>query len=302
MIPTTQQLQQTLEPAVGAIEQIERKPCPYYSSCVIEELEVRLAGGDVLQIIFKDLSPHAIFEKARVKPDFIYDSLREIETYRTILSRLSLGTAKCFATVAEQGRSWLFLENVLGELLWQAGDLEVWRNAARWLSRLHEQTLPGPNGGGSHLLCYDRAYYEQCWQHAAAQNPVLSDMRPVYERAVHHLLTLPVRLIHGEFYASNVLVQGTRICPIDWEMAAAGPALIDVAALTAGKWDAEERTDFVAAYCGGARPSAAMMHTLECCRLHLAVRLLGWSSDWWPPVAHAHDWRREALVIAENLT
>ena len=28
---------------------------------------------------------------------------------------------------------------------------------------------------------------------------------------------------------------------------------------------------------------------LDCCRLHLAVRMLGWSDDWKPPAEHAHD-------------
>src|SRR5687768_18215786 len=41
--------------------------------------------------------------------------------------------------------------------------------------------------------------------------------------------SLPEMLFHGEFYPSNVLVDAsarpTRVCPIDWEMAARGPAL-----------------------------------------------------------------------------
>jgi Phosphotransferase enzyme family len=70
-----------------------------------------------------------------------------------------------------------------------------------------------------------------------------------YDRVVERLLEFPVTFLHGEFYASNVLVvceegEGWRVCPVDWEMAAVGPGLIDLAALTAGRWTADEREEF----------------------------------------------------------
>ena len=74
----------------------------------------------------------------------------------------------------------------------------------------------------------------------------------IYDRAIERLIRLPSTLIHGEFYASNILVQetreGCRIRPVDWEMAAVGPGLIDLAALTSGAWAERERTEMAAAY------------------------------------------------------
>jgi aminoglycoside phosphotransferase (APT) family kinase protein len=119
-------------------------------------------------------------------------------------------------------------------------------------------------------------------------------------------------LIHGEFYVSNVLVHetdtGTRICPVDWEMAAIGPGLIDLAALTAGSWSEDERRGFARIYhdaltpaAGGWQPFDEMVTDLTYCRLHLAVQWLGWSADWMPPREHAQDWLAEATRLAEEL-
>ena len=108
-------------------------------------------------------------------------------------------------------------------------------------------------------------------------------------------------LIHGEFYASNVIVgqtaTGLRVCPVDWEMAAVGPGLIDLAALTAGRWSATEKAALATAY--GA--PAEFLPALDYCRLHLAMQWLGWAQDWSPPPEHAHDWLNEAVSLSEQL-
>ena len=73
---------------------------------------------------------------------------------------------------------------------------------------------------------------------------------------IEALLSLPKTVIHGEFYASNVLVaegsEGTRVAPVDWELAAAAPGAIDIAALVSGNWPEADREEIVAAYrCAG---------------------------------------------------
>ena len=78
------------------IVHLERRPSPYHSSYSLEELQVTLEGGHPLQLIIKDLSRQALLEAARgAKPAFLYNPLREIETYRVILEGSRLGTAVC---------------------------------------------------------------------------------------------------------------------------------------------------------------------------------------------------------------
>ena len=122
----------------------------------------------------------------------------------------------------------------------------------------------------------------------------------------------PSTLIHGEFYASNILIQetreGRRICPVDWEMAAVGPGLIDLAALSSGAWAERERTEMAVAYHdvllseGGPRfPFEDLLPALDDCRLHLAIRWLGWAPVWSPPPENAHDWLGEAIALSEKM-
>jgi aminoglycoside/choline kinase family phosphotransferase len=133
-----------------------------------------------------------------------------------------------------------------------------------------------------------------------------------YDKAVRRLCGLPVTLIHNEFYPSNVIVQRgartPRIRPVDWEMAAAGPALIDLAALTSGKWSPQQKGQMADAYWRAARDSGstslsrdAFHVSLDFCRLHVAVQWVGWSRRWSPPAEHQQDWLGEAVALAGKL-
>ena len=105
---------------------------------------------------------------------------------------------------------------------------------------------------------------------------------------------VPQTLIHGELYPSNVLVDPPRVCPVDWEMAAIGPGVIDLAALCGG-WETVAAARLTAAY----GPVDASDLARAC--LHLALQWLGWSAGWKPPPEHSHDWLGEALALVREL-
>jgi thiamine kinase-like enzyme len=104
-------------------------------------------------------------------------------------------------------------------------------------------------------------------------------------------------------YPSNVMISATPRL-VDWEMAAVGPPLLDVAALTSG-WDHETRVRLVDAYvqAAGALPwiTPDFDEMMDCCRLHLAMQWLGWSPGWSPPAEHARDWLAEAFETGARL-
>ena len=65
------------------VTSLRRRPSAYRSSAPIAELEVLLANGATLTLLAKDLSRQALHRRAReVKPEFLHDPLREIDTYR----------------------------------------------------------------------------------------------------------------------------------------------------------------------------------------------------------------------------
>ena len=104
----TAQLHAALEPLLsrhfGArrILRLERRASEYSSSFALDELDVSLDDGTSLSLIFKDLGWQALTDSARgVKPDCLYNPLREIETYQTVLARSRLGTATCYGAVVD---------------------------------------------------------------------------------------------------------------------------------------------------------------------------------------------------------
>ncbi len=309
------------------VTSLERRPSDYRSSFVLEELEVQLADGTILPLMFKDLSQQALLEGARrIRPDVLYNPRRELEVYRSLLMPNRLGTAICYGTVVDHtiGRYWLFIEKVPGQELYKVGEFATWQHVARWLAIMHARFV-GENAKlaqTAQLLDYNSDFYwlwirraqaflDQNGQSRSVRNSIEWLARR-YDRVVERLMTLPVTIIHGEFYASNVLVQPSaadiRVCPVDWEMAAVGPGLIDLAALVAGNWTHEQKMALAQAYYSSLIPTDGWAMTLEtfitsleCCRLHLAVQWLGWFGRRRPLAQHAQDWLGEALCLAEQL-
>ena len=282
----TLKIEQSLGRAVAGISQ---KPYPYRTSHRIDELDVALVDGTRLGLLIKDLRRSELDPEIQLaKPAFLYDPGREVEAYR-MLANAGLGTPICYDT----GDHWLLLEKVQGVELWQIGELEAWVEAARWLARLHAHfatLMPA----SERLVHYDAEYFALWPDRVRRGNPDLARVVTSYGRVVEILSGIPATFVHGEFYASNVLVAGHRIAPVDWEMAGVGPGTLDLAALVTG-WGAEERAAIIAGY------GEVASETLDAAELHLALQWLGWSPTWTPPPEHARDWLADALAAAERL-
>jgi Ser/Thr protein kinase RdoA (MazF antagonist) len=306
------------------ILELARRPYRYATSAPLEEVRVSIDDGEEMNLILKDLSRDRLLGDAlATKPAFLHQPGREVETYRRILVPAGIG-AHCFAAVAESDppRHWLLLEKVPGVELWQVGELSAWKEVATWLGGLHARfagRMDELQGANPYLLEHSVSWYRFWCERARAALERSNDERASalhgalarYEEASAPLAALPRTFVHGEFYPSNILVvpedAHPRVCPIDWEMAAIGPGLIDLAALVGG-WDSPERARLVAAYLSGfpegdaARPAAETVTAdLARCRLHLALQWLGWSPDWRPPPEHAHDWIGEASMLVREL-
>ena len=281
---------------------IAYRPYPFRTSFPIVEVEVRFGDGTLTRVLAKNVSRAGLDPTTvRVKPEVVYDARREIDVYERILAGSELGTPAYHGSAG----SWLLLEHVAGVELWQVGEIELWEEAARWLARMHERLGAAHS---PHLLSYDAAYLRGWLRRAEAfvGGAVLTRVGGHYDELVDALLALPRSFLHGEFYASNVLVaetaRGARIAVVDWEMAGVGPRLLDLAALTVGGWDDDVVRRLAAAYADrGAEPSNELVDALDLCRLHLAVQWLGWSPSWSPPPEHAHDWLGELARLADKL-
>jgi Ser/Thr protein kinase RdoA (MazF antagonist) len=146
----------------------------------------------------------------------------------------------------------------------------------------------------------------------AVELRALEHIASCYDKVAETLSAIPATLLHGELYPSNVLVQtrggGRRVCPIDWELAAIGPGVVDLAALLSGGWKEENRREMTDAYlsawpeqAGPRTDPVGFREALALSRLHIAMQWLGWAPSWRPPLEHAHDWLREAITLGDEI-
>jgi Ser/Thr protein kinase RdoA (MazF antagonist) len=323
--PSDAELHESLGTALSAAgfaapRLIRRRPSDYRTSFPLEELQLKLEDGSELRLAFKRLEWDALTDEARLaKPEFLHDPAREPAVYAELLASAAPGAPSYFGSVIEPeaGRYWLFVEWVEGRELYQVGDRELWQAVAAWLGTMHLCCSElSANGECAQLLDYDRAHYRRWIDRACAfaaapgRQPAyrrsIEWLVPRYEAASEELLALPRTVVHGEFYASNVLVAGDpaapRIAPVDWELAASAPGVIDLAALVSGGWSEEDRGAIAAAYRTTAGPFSPSPRELALARLFVAVQWLGWADpSWSPPPGQRQNWLGEALSLAEEL-
>jgi aminoglycoside phosphotransferase (APT) family kinase protein len=299
--------------------EVERRPSPYRTSFPIEELRFGLAERGEVRVGFKQLEWDRLEPAAQLaKPRFLHDPEREPEVYRALLPQAPAGSPEFFGSVLEAERSWLFVEWVEGRELFQVGERELWEEAARWLARFHVALAPERERyrREARLLDHDAGFYRR-WIERAQE--FAGDPKPVewlaarHEQVVEALLALPQTVLHGEFYASNVLVvtgsehtpparnSDVRVAPVDWELAAVGTGLSDLAALASG-WPDEDREVIAAAYAAEPGVAPFSRRDLDLARLQVAIQWLGWAPpEWEPPEGQRHDWLGEAVALAEKL-
>jgi aminoglycoside phosphotransferase (APT) family kinase protein len=291
---------------------VERCPSAYRTSFPIEELRVELEGRGEVRIGCKRLDRAELDPEAQLaKPEFLDDPGREPAVYRALLPQAPPGPPEFFGAVLEGDRHWLFVEWVEGRELFQVGERELWDGAARWLARLHAALASGldRHREEARLIEHDAAFYRGWIERAerfargrddASAAPV-AWLRERHDQVVEALLAQPRTVLHGEFYASNVLVAGLRVAPVDWELAAVGPGLTDLAALVSG-WPPPDRAALVAAYRSEPGVPAFTARDLDFARLQVAIQWLGWAPPaWQPPEEKRHDWLGEAIELAEGL-
>lgn len=303
------------------VVEVRRSPSAYTTSFALENLTAILDDGRSLELILKDVDPDRLSERTRRgKPAFLIDPRREVEVYRTLLMPRGLGAAVYGLGDSSRGEYWLLLEKVNGVELYQVGELDAWIAAAGWLAGFHQacRALASPVGALP-LIQYTRGFY-RLWLERARR--FFTDDAPVsrcgrgeldwiagrFDSVVDRLGRWPIAVIHGDFYASNVLAHSTgsswKACPIDWEMAGAGPGILDLAALTSGNWSDQARRRIVEGYVLAGGATAALDETVEAvdaAQVYLAVQWLGWFGRRRPPAEHVQDWLADAVARARRL-
>lgn len=207
-----------------------------------EIVTVTLDSGETTKFFIKDFSSYK-----RDKGQMTARRERERFFYKDVFPNGELGLPMFALDVWSDQRSWLILEFVEGVPLgWR--ELATWYEAAAWLGRW--QTAVGGRlqrlRDSRHFVGRDRAYFDKIARNATAGAARFGEdvvrkvetALPAYLKGAEQLVRQPQTLVHGAFRPHQILVDTeqtpVRICPTDWEIAAIGSCLYDLAALTDG--------------------------------------------------------------------
>lgn len=274
----------------AAITGIQRKRSEYSSSYDADIITVQLNTDEELKIYAKN------FGVTRFpKDDLKQRRDRELSVYRDLLVETDLGTAKYYGSVWDetQGTFWCFLEFVAGSEVGACG-LEYWAAAAGWLGRLQSCFAQQANRlrACDFLVRHDASFFRL--KADLALREVLPNSAPLacrlahvldrYDRLVQVLASQPHTLVHGSYRPANVIVdvnsEPMRICPIDWEMAAYGSALYDLAYLSEGlrqptlDWLLEAYRQEAMAYDVAVPDIEEIRHVVTCFHFFMKIHLL----------------------------
>jgi len=216
----------------------------------------------------------------------------EIATYRHILAQTNKFRPRFYGgyTDSETGQYWLFLEYLDGSLrVGKLNDPVAMAETARWIAQFHVTSQRLLNNERLRFLKrYDKEYYlawiSRTVDFAGPNYRKSSWLHHLYARAEDFLSPLlnsvPV-IIHGEYYQHNILFHQGRVCPIDWESAAVGEGLIDLASLTDG-WESKIADVCTATYVRTRWPKGApaqFKRVFQAARLYMTARWLGDDPD-----------------------
>jgi hypothetical protein len=269
----------------SAIEIVDRRANVFSSTSPSEVLTCRIGGSDEVRVHGK-YGRRGVYTGHGHRGGVGYEAL----VYRHVLEPVGLSTPRLYAACFDDGggRAWLFVEHLEpAERLWDGGDAA---RAAAWIGRfqrLSATALAAPSA--AMLKRYDAGYYTgwtrrtlELARTSRTARPWLKRLCERFEDLIAVLLEPPQVVCHGEYYPRNILVQGERIAPVDWESAAVGPGEIDLAAMTEWWPDAvvrdSERAYARARWPGG--PPPAWERTLAAARLYMSLRWLGDAGVW----------------------
>jgi aminoglycoside phosphotransferase (APT) family kinase protein len=275
----------------ASIETLQRTRARYIGSYDCDTVTVQLADGQDLSFFLKDFG----FSQ-KTKDDPTRRRERELRVYRDLLAGAGLGTARYYGSLwnESQGRYWLLLELVDGVVV-KDQNVEHGSMAAGWLGEMHGYFLRNPERleGCDFLTRHDAEYFrskaaqavsdaEQIAPPSAAR---LARIAERYRPITKVMASQPLTLVHGAYIPWHIVLDTTRqpvrVCPIDWELAALGAPLYDLAFFIDGA-EPEARDLICDAYLRAAEEQGVpapdtreARYIVDCFRLH---RIFDWLS------------------------
>ena len=290
----------------ASIASVRSTPSRSATSYAARVVTVELTDGSTRRMFLKDLGSSRLF-----KEDANGRRARELHVYRDLLRDAELGIPAYYGAAwnEERERFWLVVELVDGVPVADC-EFDSWPKATAWLARMQGLYArdPGRFERSPLLIRHDADFFGSRAERA------LSNARRVSGRAVRRLRRLlsgyddlvflmadqPSTFVHGSYRPENVLLDDpprpSRVCVVDWELAAIGSPLYDLARLCDGYRGA--RLDHLLDSYG--REAAAqgvpvpdrerMVEVLDCFCLHRVVKAISHALEKGRTQRQVSDW------------
>ncbi len=239
----------------GAAVCVERQANVYESTATSEVITISVAQ-DVVTRMFSKSMPARGGGALRWRWGEEYES----RVYRDVLSGSGTSVPEYYGTWTDHhggrhlGISWIDAA-VRVDKAWPKSSAMV--PTASWLGRFHRRLAAGHLTADQRAILeiHGNAYYQEWFERARSFLEAASrshanlagfagDPGPI----ISLLQDGPQSVVHGDFSPSNVLISREGVVVVvDWESAAIGPCVIDLASLTEG-WGPRVTSDCVAIY------------------------------------------------------
>jgi aminoglycoside phosphotransferase (APT) family kinase protein len=297
-------------PRVGgggiSIADLRSAPSPSATSYAAKVVTVQLTDGTTLRMFLKDLGSSRLF-----KEDAGDRRARELHVYRDLLPDGELDIPAYYGSVwdEEHERFWVVVEFVDGVPVADC-EFDSWPAATAWLARLQGLYARDPDHfeRSPLLIRHDADFF------ASRAERALSNARRISARAMRRLRRIlsgyddfvalmaeqPNTLVHGSFRPENVLIdepsRPSRICVVDWELAAIGSPIFDLARFCDGYRGARldrllDSYSREAASQGVPLPDRErMVEVLDCFSLHRVVKAISHALEKGRTRRQVSDW------------
>jgi len=300
----------------GRVKVLARNLPSFMSTFPNEIVTCQLPDGQKRRVFVK-------FQAGQSHVDFGHrgDVPYEAEVYRRVLRPLPDFRPKCLGahTDSKTGDSSLFLEYVYRSMRVcdlngkrSAGQPRAMTGTVRWIGQFHAAHEGRVEDASlAFLRRYDAKYYRgwagRMFEFARplqGRFPWLTQLRSTGDAWMVPLIAGRPTVIHGEFYATTVLIRGQHLFPVDWETAAIAAGEIDLAAVTEGTgWPMKLVRQCECEYQRARWPEGApesFRSRLDAARLYLHFRWLGDRPE--GTVSEKERWRfRQLRVTAKRL-
>jgi thiamine kinase-like enzyme len=275
----------------ASIAELRSAPSPSATSYAARVVTVRLTDGATLRMFLKDFGSSRLFKEGAGDR-----RARELHVYRDLLRDAELDVPAYYGAVwgPEQERFWMVVEFVDGV---PVADCEFgsWPAASAWLARMQGLYAREPDRfeRSPLLIRHDADFFaaraeRALWSARRMSGRAMRRLRRIlsgYDDLVALMAAQPSTFVHGSYRPENVLIdqpaRPSRVCVVDWELAAIGAPLYDLARLCDGYRGA--RLERLLDSYGREAPAQGvpvpdrerMVEVLDCFSLHRVVKAIG---------------------------